>query len=145
MAAQGPDAVGGRAATDHDGPDLAGPMGSARDNPHNAVMESKRLSRAGAFLAIAAAAALLLSSCGHGVDRPAAIAIAEKFAADSQPTGTQVSDVQVAAVSEVGEAWRIEVSFRAAMPGDVRTQPNPIHLVVDVDKSSGVPRIAAQG
>ena len=53
--------------------------------------------------------------------------------------------MRIAGVSEAGNAWRIEASFEALYPGHAGTQPILIHLIIDVDQGTGVPRVVAQG
>jgi hypothetical protein len=79
------------------------------------------------------------------VDQATAIEIASDFALKSQPAGTQIRGIHETAVSEVGNAWRIEISFDALAAGDASANPEPRHLLIDVDKGSGTPTIVGQG
>jgi hypothetical protein len=79
------------------------------------------------------------------IDQSTAIQIASDFAFKSQPAGTQIRGVRETAVSEVGNAWRIAISFEALVPGSAAPEPLPIHLLIDVDKGSGTPSLVGQG
>jgi uncharacterized protein (DUF1684 family) len=79
------------------------------------------------------------------VDQATAIEIASDFALRSQPAGTQIRGIHETAVSDVGNAWRIEISFDALAAGDASTNPEPRQLLIDVDKGSGTPSLVAQG
>ena len=79
------------------------------------------------------------------IDQARAIQIASDFAFKSQPAGSQIRGVRETSVSEVGNAWRIEISFEALYPGSAAVDPLPIHLIIDVDEGSGTPRLVGQG
>jgi hypothetical protein len=79
------------------------------------------------------------------VDQATAIEIASDFALKSQPAGTQIRGIHETAVSDVGNAWRIEISFDALAAGDASANPQPQHLLIDVDKGSGTPSLVGQG
>ena len=79
------------------------------------------------------------------IDQTTAIQIASDFALKSQPAGTQIRGIRETSVSEVGNAWRIEISFEALAAGDASSVPEPHHLLIDVDKGSGTPTIVGQG
>jgi hypothetical protein len=79
------------------------------------------------------------------IDQSTAIQIASDFAFKSQPAGSQIRGVRETSVSEVGNAWRIEISFEALYPGSAAVDPLPVHLLIDVDKGSGTPRLVGQG
>lgn len=79
------------------------------------------------------------------IEQSRAIQIASDFAFKSQPAGTQIRGVRETSVSEVGNAWRIEISFEALYPGSAAPEPLPINLVIDVDEGSGTPRLIGQG
>lgn len=79
------------------------------------------------------------------VDQATAIGIASDFALKSQPAGTQIRGIHETSVSEVGNAWRIEISFDALAAGDASASPQPEHLLIDVDKGSGTPSLVGQG
>jgi hypothetical protein len=92
---------------------------------------------------------VLLGSLGIAsqskIEQSTAIQIASDFAFKSQPAGTQIRGVRETSVSEVGNAWRIAVSFEALYPGSAAVDPVPVHLLIDVDKGSGTPTLVGQG
>jgi len=88
---------------------------------------------------------LLVAACKPPVDQASAIGIASDFALKSQPAGTQIRGIHETAVDEVGNAWRIEISFDALAAGDASANPEPHHLLIDVDKGSGKATIVGQG
>ncbi|MEA2620400.1 MAG: hypothetical protein QOC97_1173 [Chloroflexota bacterium] len=90
-------------------------------------------------------AGVLVVRSQSSVDQATAIEIASDFALKSQPAGTQIRGIHETAVSEVGNAWRIEISFDALAAGDASANPEPRHLLIDVDKGSGTPTIVGQG
>jgi hypothetical protein len=78
------------------------------------------------------------------IDQSTAIQIASDFAFKSQPAGTQIRGVRETSVSEVGSAWRIEISFEALLPGSAAPDPVPMKLLIDVDKGSRRPTLVGQ-
>ena len=66
---------------------------------------------------------LLVVACKAPVDQATAIGIASDFALKSQPAGTQIRGIHETAVDEVGNAWRIEISFDALAAGRRVRQP----------------------
>jgi len=100
---------------------------------------------AGRLSAILLMTVLLVAACKAPIDQPTAIGIASDFALKSQPAGTQIRGIHETSVDEVGNAWRIEISFDALAAGDASANPEPHHLLIDVDKGSGTPTIVGQG
>jgi len=97
------------------------------------------------LVVIALVGGVLIVRSRSSVDQATAIQIASDFAFKSQPAGTQIRGIHETAVSEVGNAWRIEISFDALAAGDASVNPEPKHLLIDVDKGSATPSLVGQG
>jgi len=97
------------------------------------------------LVVIALVGGVLIVRSRSSVDQATAIQIASDFAFKSQPAGTQIRGIHETSVSEIGNAWQIDVSFDALAAGDASANPEPHHLLIDVDKGSGTPSLVGQG
>ena len=113
--------------------------------PRGRLTPDRRTSAIVVLIVVAlAVGGVLVVRSQSSVDQATAIGIASDFALKSQPAGTQIRGIHETAVSEVGNAWRIEISFDALAAGDASANPEPQHLLIDVDKGSGTPSLVGQ-
>jgi hypothetical protein len=87
--------------------------------------------------------AAVILGCNRSIDENGAAQIARDFVVAGQPSGTQFLELKPGTPELRGDTWRVQVDVRLVYPGDV--EDVPAHYIIDVDSSTGVPRIYAQG
>ena len=102
---------------------------------------------------MAAALALLLGSCQpaptetsgpSAIDQSRAVEIARAFVVAGQPPDYAFLELTNETPALAGQAWRIKVDARVRIPQSP-PQETLLHFIIDVDRSTGVPTIFAQG
>jgi glycopeptide antibiotics resistance protein len=81
-----------------------------------------------------------LTPAGRPVEQESASQIATDYLVDGLESGTQVLETHVTDVRRFSGAWRVWIDASVRYPGESSSQPTPVHLVIDVDMSTGTPR-----
>jgi len=119
--------------------------GEGQERPGRLRSDRRTLAMAAVVVVALVIGGVLIVRARSSVDQATAIEIASDFAFKSQPAGTQIRGIHETSVSEIGNVWQIDVSFDALAAGDASANPEPHHLLIDVDKGSGTPSLVGQG
>jgi hypothetical protein len=86
-----------------------------------------------------------LGPTGRQIEQEAASQIAMDYVVDGLESGTQVLSTHVTDVKKFSGAWRVWIDASVRYPGGSSSQPTPVHLVIDVDMTTGTPSRYASG
>ena len=87
----------------------------------------------------------LLIGCAPGVDAAAARTIATTYLVAGEPSGYVVVELTSDPPQDAGGSWRVKVDAVFRDPANPDPQGLPVHVLIDVDKTTGQARIFAQG
>lgn len=86
-----------------------------------------------------------LGPTGRQIEQESASEIATDYVVAGLESGTQVLETHVTDVEEFSAAWRVWIDASARYPGGSSSQPTPVHLIIDVDVTTGTPTLYASG